>query len=51
MVVSIKFEILKILNIFPVESVFLLKKKRGIFVKSVDFFAPKKLTIGESKYF
>jgi hypothetical protein len=49
--VSIKFEILKMLNTFPVETVFLLKKKRGTFVKSVDFFAPKKLTIGETKYF
>ena len=44
MVVSIKFNILKTLNIFLIETVFLLKKRRGIFLKSVDFLSLKKLT-------
>jgi hypothetical protein len=32
MVVSIKFDILKMLNIFPAKTVFLLKPKRSTFV-------------------
>jgi hypothetical protein len=51
MVVSIKFKILKMLNIFPVKTVFLLKKKRGIFLKSVDFLALKKFTNEETNNF
>jgi len=51
MVVSIKFNILKMLNIFPAKTVFLLKPKRGTFVKSVDFLALKTLTNEEIKYF
>jgi len=51
MVVSIKFNILKTLNIFPIETVFLLKKKRSIFLKSVDFLSLKKLTNEETKFF
>jgi hypothetical protein len=50
MVVSIKFDILNMLNIFPVETVFLLKKKRDAFLKSVDFLA-KKFTNEETNYF
>jgi hypothetical protein len=48
MVVSIKFDVLDMLNIFLVENVFLLKKKQDTFVKSVDFFAMKTLTIEET---
>ena len=44
MVVSIKFDILKMLNIFPAKTVFLLKPKWSTFVKSFDFLALKKLT-------
>ena len=51
MVVSIKFDILHILNFFPTKKVYLLKPKRGIFVKSVDFLALKKFTSEETKYF
>ena len=51
MVVSIKFNILKTLNIFPIETVFLLKKKRVTCVKLVDFLAFKKFTNEETKFF
>jgi len=51
MVVSIKFNILKTLNIFPIETVFLLKKKRVTYVKLVDFLAFKKFTNEETKFF
>jgi hypothetical protein len=51
MVVSIKFDILIILNISQAETVFLLKPKRGTSVKSVDILALKKLTIEEMRYF
>jgi hypothetical protein len=51
MVVSIKFEKLIMLNIFLGNAVFLVKPKRGTFVKSVDFLGPKKFTNEETKYF
>jgi len=51
MVVSIKFNILKTLNIFPIETVFLLKIKRVTCVKLVDFLAFKKFTNEETKFF